>query len=959
MVGRTISHYKILEQLGQGGMGVVYKAEDTKLRRLVALKFLSPAFLGGGEERERFLREAQAAASLDHPNICTVYEIDEAEGQTFLSMAYIDGQPLQKRIAAGPLKMPEIIDIAQQTAEGLQAAHRREIVHRDIKPANLMITEESANRRRVKIMDFGLAQLLGRSRITKLDSALGTAAYMSPEQSQGAKTDHRSDIWSLGVVIYEMVTGQLPFRGEYDQALIYSILNEPPAEPMTALRTGVPMDLERLVDKALAKNPDERYQNIADLIVDLGAVRRAVESGQSMIMRSAVGRAVTVPAAAPPMTAGPATAASMADSRSGPSRLSRREAILLAVIVLVILGAFAAFRLARPPETVPNAVVFQVEPPPNVWIRSSRFGGAPVISPDGRKLAFVGSSAGGKDILWVRSLDSLEIKPFERAENARGPFWSPDSRNIAFFSDGKLRRIDIEEGSVQTLTDASRFGGGAWGPPRGSGEEGTILFTTGPRDGIHRIPAGGGDPVPVTQPDQEHGEYGHLFPVFLPGGNYFLYLSGRRDREDFDVLAGSLDGAGQGTAAAKSPILRVTSAIAFAPAPPWTAGLGYLLSAQEGALLARAFDPASLQIRSDAFPVVQFDSAQSSRFGSDFSVSESGVIAYRDGDGQVRSELTWFDRGGQRLRTVGDPGNYSSLHLSRDQSKLAVERFDPQTGLPGIWVIEMARGLSSRLNSPSALSPVWSADGSELLFRRLGGIPGAPGGGGPPRPPPGEGASKQAPPDPPEGPPAAGRSQIFRLPWNSNAEPVAVDSPRGGRLTPGDWSADGRTVVYSIQSQNNSEIIAMDIDGGSPIPIVQTAYNEYHPQLSRDDKWIAYTSDESGRAEVYIQAFPRAGFKLRVSTNGGSQPRWRDDGKELYYLAEGAIFAAPIELGPTPAAGVPEKLFDVLTPDFSLSSPYVYDVSADGKHFIVEAMDPNSRATPITVMLNWQAKLRR
>ncbi len=274
MIGQTISHYKILEELGEGGMGVVYKAEDTKLKRTVALKFLSPQAVGSEEDKKRFVREAQAAAALHHPNICTVYEIDEVEGQTFIAMAYLDGQSLKEKIEAKPLKFDKAVDIAMQVADGLQEAHESGIVHRDIKSSNVMVT----NKDQAILMDFGLARQAGKTMLTKEGTSMGTVAYMSPEQANGEKVDHRTDVWSFGVMLYEMVTGQLPFKGDYEQAVVYSIVNEDP-EPMTALRTGVPMELERIANKAMAKNPAERYQNANDMLIDLRSVAKELESG--------------------------------------------------------------------------------------------------------------------------------------------------------------------------------------------------------------------------------------------------------------------------------------------------------------------------------------------------------------------------------------------------------------------------------------------------------------------------------------------------------------------------------------------------------------------------------------------------------------------------------------------------------------------------------------------------------
>ena len=404
MIGRTISHYRITEKLGEGGMGVVYKAEDTKLERTVALKFLAAHLLNDDEAKARFLREAKAAAGLHHPNICPVYEIGEAEGKTFLSMAFIEGEPLEARIEQGPLPLKEALDIGRQTAEGLEAAHEKGVVHRDIKPANVMVDAKS----HATIMDFGLARLTEASRLTRADQTMGTVAYMSPEQAQGMEVDHRSDVWALGVVLYEMVRGQRPFQGEYDQALLYEIVHQEP-EPLTGVRAGVPMELEFIVGKCLAKAPQDRYQTSADAIVDLRTCAEKLKSGHSKILRTG---AATVPVP-----------------------ISGRVWMALAGAFLVTTAVFAWLYLTTQPAP-PQPITFTIDPPEGVVFQSGEVA-PPVLSPDGTKLAFVGSAEDGSS-LWVRPLDSLEAERLPGTESAQFPFWSPDNRYLAFFADGKL-----------------------------------------------------------------------------------------------------------------------------------------------------------------------------------------------------------------------------------------------------------------------------------------------------------------------------------------------------------------------------------------------------------------------------------------------------------------------------------------------------------------------------------------
>ncbi|MCK4546379.1 MAG: serine/threonine-protein kinase [Candidatus Eisenbacteria sp.] len=418
MIGKTISHYKILEKLGEGGMGVVYKAEDTKLQRTVALKFLPPALTIDPDAKERFIYEARAASALDHQNICTIYEINEADEQTFIAMAHIQGQTLKEKIRSGPLKLDEALDIGIQIAEGLREAHRKGIVHRDIKSANIMVTDDG----QAKIMDFGLAKLTGRTNLTKEGTTLGTVGYMSPEQARGEAVDHRTDIWSLGILVYEMVTGRLPFRGDYEQAVVYSILNEEP-EPMTALRTGVPMELERIVAKAMAKTPGERYQHVDEIPVDLRAIKM-MPSGVSSSYSSMINV-----------------------SRASASRPTRwKRAIPWALVVLLGITAGVACRRlwGRAPEgsSAVRRLTLRLPDTEPLWLSLGFQEPSMALSPDGTELVYVAYRDGARQ-LYLREMDQFDARPIPGTEDGRNPIFSPDGEWIAFFTGGKLKKISL------------------------------------------------------------------------------------------------------------------------------------------------------------------------------------------------------------------------------------------------------------------------------------------------------------------------------------------------------------------------------------------------------------------------------------------------------------------------------------------------------------------------------------
>ena len=663
MIGRTISHYRITEKLGEGGMGVVYKAEDTKLERAVALKFLAAHLLNDDEAKARFLREAKAAAGLNHPNICPVYEIGESEGKTFLSMAFIEGDPLEARIEAGPLPLKEALDIGRQIADGLQAAHEKGVVHRDIKPANVMVDAKG----RATIMDFGLARLTEASRLTKANQTMGTVAYMSPEQAQGMDLDHRSDIWALGVVLYEMVRGQRPFQGEYDQALLFEIVHQEP-EPLTGVRAGVPMELEFIAGKCLAKDPKDRYQTAADAIVDLRTCAEKLKSGRSTILRTG---AATGALAGPRGEASKVATEHVAPSAVAtvPARIGGRLLLALASVFLVTAAVFAWLYLTTRPAP-PQPITFTIDPPEGVVFVSGEYA-PPVLSPDGTKLAFVGM-AEDTSSLWVRPLDSLEAQRLPATEGATFPFWSPDSRYLAFFADGRLKKIDTTGGPPQTLCDAPTGRGGAWAEDdQGSG---VIVFAPTRNSPLHRVSSAGGEPTPVTDLPETGLVYSHRLPRFLPGGRRFLYLKQEEVRAiENPIFLGNLDVAPSETQRnERKPLLRASSRVWYAP-PRALDPQGYLVYVLDNTLFAQPFDAESAALTGERFPIAESVAAHSLIHGGDFSISTGGILSYRTSGEEQTGQITWFDRRGNKLATVGEPGLHSRLRLSPDGARLATK----------------------------------------------------------------------------------------------------------------------------------------------------------------------------------------------------------------------------------------------------------------------------------------------
>jgi len=890
--GTRLGPYEIVAPIGAGGMGEVYRARDTRLDRTVAVKVLPPQLAERPEARERFEREARAVASLNHPHICALHDIGKQDGIEYLVMEYLEGATLGKRLSEGPLPIAEVLTYAIQIAWALDAAHRQGVVHRDLKPSNVMLTKTGA-----KLLDFGLARI-GVARpdaamsalptrdapLTTAGSVLGTFQYMAPEQLHGQEADARADIFSFGAVLYEMATGRKAFEARSQASLIGAILHtEPPA--ISSVQADVPRPLDHLVTRCLAKNPEERWQAAHDLMLELKWIAEAPSS---------------TPVVAPAPTPAPPAPA---------PRPVLPWAIAAALMVAVIALAVAYFLRPAPDD---RAIQFSVLPPEKAAYPA--LSGPPVISSDGRRLAFVSTGPDGRQLIWIRPLDSRAAHPLAGSEGAVFPFWSPDSRFLGFFAAGKLKKIDVSGGPAQTIADAPNPRGGTWS------RQGVIVFSPSVSRPLLRVSAAGGPAAPVTAPETD-GATLNYWPSFLPDGRRFLYFRRTNQPDASGAYLGSLDSKDS------SLLVRGNSGAVYSPAP----GGGYLLFARERALMAQPFDAAGGRTTGESFAVadqVGFDLNN----GAFLSVSDDGVLVYRSEAAGQKTQFAWFDRDGRQIRALTSPGDHARPALSPDETTVAFERDDHQAGAPDIWLLDLARGAASRFTFDPGLDqfPVWSHDGSRIVF-----------------------SSNRS-----------GRLELYHKPSSgAGTEQPLLQSPLP--KWPVAWSRDGRYLAFvQLDPKTSYDIWVLPLTGDAkPYPVAQSPFGELRPDFSPDARWIAYVSDETGRYEVYVQSFAPGEKSLgrwQVSTGGGFQPRWRRDGKELFFSApDRKLMAVDVQAGPGPfKAGVPRALFDAKL-DTGLGIRTLYYPSADGKRFFINTPVEESTAAPMHVVVNWTATIRK
>ncbi len=872
---KRLAHYQVVQLLGRGGMGEVYLADDLNLGRKVALKFLSDAFASDSERMARFEREAKVLASFNHPNIATIYGFEQAEGIRFLVLELVEGETLAQRLSRGALSVEEALGICRQITEGLEAAHEKGLIHRDLKPANVMITEGD----KVKILDFGLAKALSGqaqsgslSQLPTLDSLtapgiiLGTAAYMSPEQTKGKPVDKRTDIWAFGCILYECMTGKRVFAGETITETLAAILTGEP--DWQALPSMTPPNIRLVLRRCLEKDISRRLRDAAD-------VRIEMEETYSI---------------------GKTTVA------------VRHRYLAWSVAALLVLALLlVSFLYFRPKATASvEPIRFQIALPDSVITNNVEDF---AISPDGRFLAFSATSSDGVKRLWLRALSSLEARTLAGTESSRSWFWSPDSRFIGFEGGRKLKKIDISGGPPISLCDMPSGGmGGSWN------RDGVIIFGT-TEGGLMRVSAAGGIASPVTKTNPARQEFEHCLPIFLSDGRHFLYHCKSSTPENRGIYVGSLDDSPEEQQSRQL----LTNEFGSVYVPSQGSGPAWLLLLRDQTLMAQPFDEKQLKLVGEPLPVTE-------RVGSSFSygffsASTNGVLVTRS---NVMSRITWVNPFGQELSRIGDPGDFPTFALSKDASQLVVSKaqLNKQKNL---WVMDLQHDSETRLTvgNERDSDPRWSPNGREVIFTSSR---------GPSRSP-------------------------YRVSLPSS-DPVQVFEFGGRQFALDDWSPDGRYILF--HDTGLPELWGRPLAGDQKnIPVTRSLSGSVdQAKFSPDGRWIAYNTNESGRFEVKVVPFPPTGEKWQVSTDGGVQPTWRADGRELYYLAlDASLMAVDIQPGNTFEWGKTKLLFKTqIRPSDSTEQ---YAPAPDGKRFLFVMPSTEDSASAFTVVLNWTAGLKK
>ncbi len=897
--GTQLGPYEIVEPLGAGGMGEVYRARDPRLDRDVALKILPDSLARDPERVLRFQREARLLASLSHPNIAAIHGFEKSGGKSFLVLECVEGETLAQRLKRGALAVDETLGACKQIAEALEAADERGIIHRDLKPANVMLTPDGV----VKVLDFGLAKAFvgeGKDHLcpspseiaesptitaeyTRPGVVLGTAAYMSPEQARGKPLDKRTDIWSFGVVLYECLGGRKPFEGETSTDLIAKILERDP--DWTGLPGDTPPAVLLLLKRCLQK--DRRLR-----LHDIGDARIEIEEA----MNDPYVHRVTSPEV---------------------SRSTRRvlavpwsiTALIVIIVISLIVRDWIGSTTSVPRPVWRFAIDLPAEAPVAVADNPSV-----AVSPDGTRLVYVGRRAGGTQ-LYLRVIDEFSVAPIPGTEDGTGPFFSPDGKWLAYFDyrAGKLKKVPLRGGATIDVCDAPAYSRGAsWGM------DDVIVFTRGITAGLYIVSATGGTPQPLATPDFEKGEKSCRLPQILPGGKGVLFTMSTSDIDSYDEASVGVVLLETGE---RKILFRGGSNARYVPT-------GHIVYARAGSLMAVPFDLERIEVTGSPFQILK-GVVTSDGFGcAQFGFSGDGTLIYVPGGPEIYyNRLVLVDRRGEVDPLPVNPGIHYSVRFSPDGQRLAIWT---QAGNDDVWIYELGRGTMSRLTTAGwdNYFPTWSPDGSGVAFTSN----------------------------------RRGTADLFRVPTDGSG-PAELLLESEHDLIPLSWSSDGKLLVYTqSEPAGRDDIWMLPVDGeGTPTRLVETQFREVSAALSPDDQWLAYTSNETGRDEVYVQAFPDPGRKWLISTRGGYTPFWGPDGEalELFYRNGNKMMLVPIKAKPTFSAGTPRTLFEFKELAVNVERYRVFDIAPDGQHFVmIQAGKESAPPTQLRVVLNWFEELR-
>jgi len=871
--GEKVGPYEVVSQLGEGGMGEVYRANDSRLHRAVAIKLVGLTGTSGDRLR-RFEQEARSIAALNHPNIVAIYDVGTHNEAPFLVTELLEGETLRERLNRGPIAVRKAIEIATQIAQALSAAHERGIVHRDLKPENIYLTKDG----HTKLLDFGLSkeQVAGvvagatvSGTQTTPGTVMGTVGYMSPEQVRGMPADHRSDIFSFGTVLYEMLAGKRAFTGGSSVETMHAILNdEPPEIDITIAR--IPPGLERIVRHCLEKNPADRFQSARDL---------------SFALASLSGSETSLPALAP-------GAAHAWKIRWWHWALGGLVAALVVIVFLQIAD------LRSRPAVAPMA--FAIPTQGEVSQQA--------ISADGTMLAYVSPYETGEYAIFVQRLGSMQALKLAGTEGASYPFFSPDNNYIAFFAAGRLKKIPVGGGNPVVLTSVLSPRGGSWG------SKNVILYSPDASGALWRVDADGSNARPLTDKIFKSPEDSHRWPVFLPDGNHFLFWSGNFDERKKDPSTGIYESDLEGKE--KKQVIACRSSVGYAQE-----NLFYV--DDKRSLVAVGYKPGSSGISGKPRVIAEQVGVNPSTYWAAFSVSDNATVIYHLGVGAPLSQLIWVDRTGKELGRIGEPGIIANPMISPDQTRISFDLANRRENNIDVWTYNLQNSTSARFTfDPSEeTTGVWSRDGKTIAFRGIG------------------------------------SSDVLRLKASNGLLPdkgVAMLPHEGSDFMPNSWSLDDRALLTTVEYKTGgSSLILVSLPDGAMTTFLEGGAKR-NGQISPDGKWVAYESNETGDWDVFITTYPVAGGKLQVSRTGGRQPRWRGDGKEIYYVEpHGMLVAVPVTTEPGLSTGTPTELFATNSRPYSSSTDlFMYDVTRDGTRFIVDRYDRPASVPPLNIVLN-------